>query len=69
LFVPHELALLFRCLLQRASDQSFGSGLSHFFHLHQIHVKSGPLLAKGSSDNNFSPLFGQASDGLQFLGR
>ena len=61
--------LLPRGFLQGAGRQAASSGLSHFFHLREIDIQAGALLAESLPHHNFPPLFGQARDRLQFLGR
>ena len=68
LFFAQLLPLLRSCFLQGAGGQALGRGASHFFHLGEIDIQAGSLLAERAPHNNFSPLSGQIGDRLQFFG-
>jgi hypothetical protein len=51
--------------LQRAGGQSRDGGQCDFFHLVQIDVEAGPVIAEGLPDNDFSPLPGELLDAFE----
>jgi hypothetical protein len=56
--------------LQGAGQQAAHGGDADVFHLGQVHVQAGPLLAPVLADNDFSPALGQFLDALEiFSGR
>jgi hypothetical protein len=65
LVVSQLLALLRRGFLQGASRQPLSSGMSHLFHLGQVHVQTGALFAKSPANQDFSPLFRKLANAFQ----
>jgi hypothetical protein len=65
LVVSQLLALLRRGFLQSAGRQPLSSGVSHLFHLGQVHVQTGALFAKSSANQDFSPLFRKLVDAFE----
>ena len=66
---PQLLALPRRSFLQGPGGQALSRSVGHFFHLRQIDIQARPYFAKSLSHDNFSPLFGEPGDSLQFFGR
>jgi hypothetical protein len=62
------LGLLRGGLFESAGGQAACCGQGHFFHLRQIDIQSRPVVAKGATDDNFSPGFGELGNGVQILG-
>jgi len=60
--------LLFQTGLQGSLGQAFGSGLGHLFHGLEIDVQLRPGVAKSAAGDNLSPLPGEATEFLDFLG-
>jgi hypothetical protein len=65
LVVSQLLALLRRGFLQSASRQPLSSGVSHLFHLGQVHVQTGALFAKSPANQDFSPLFRKLANAFE----
>lgn len=54
--------------LDGAGGQALSRGTSDCFHLREIDIKSGPLFAESMANDDFSPLFRESRDRLQFFG-
>jgi hypothetical protein len=62
------LALLRGGRFDGSRSQALSRRKSDGFHLDEIDIESGPLFAKGMTNDDFSPLFGESRDRLQFFG-
>jgi hypothetical protein len=68
LVLAQELALLSRCCFQGSLGHATRRRAGHFLHLGEIHVEPRPLFPEGVLDDDFSPLFSESGDRLQFFG-
>ncbi len=68
LFLAQELALLSRGCFQGPLGHATRRRTGHFLHLGEIHVEPWPLFPEGVFDDDFSPLFSESGDRLQFFG-
>lgn len=68
LLLTQGVGLLFEKGLQGALGESRGSGAGDLLHGIEIDVKSGSVVTEGAPGDDFTPLGGQVTEFLEFLG-
>jgi hypothetical protein len=67
LLLAQFLRLLLGRGFQATGNQAPRRGHGHFFHLVQIDIETGSVVAKTTPHHNFAPVFGQFADAVQFF--